>query len=410
MCTLHACGNEFPADGECSLKLGGDPGLCAGCPDGRPLDFNSSMIRTPPGADPGNLSLEVIETICTFQPMDELFAELGPAGNYTWAYVATITGVHRVWPGLPIARGLDGGDPELGDCRIFDPRIRPWFIAGSSGPKDVVIVLDTSDVLVAELQADDQDFRSVFDRIIERTAICSVGDINACQLQVLRGDKSECPDIFEERPCFHLVSAKKFYTVDLEHKLPFEEAADACIQLGGRLAEPLSDEEHTMLSGLATREGCWIGLRKDTRDVPFIWRWLESKEDAEQPFPVRDVEHTLWASRAKGEDDCAAVDRRGRTKNVFETDCERKMEFICEFDESSSPDRCLGDDILRVDKGYDPVVPRISDCSDYELALIASTSVVPATRDIDPAKVVCPLGEKQRTTKDVQCCCGACDV
>eukprot|EP00803_Ostreobium_quekettii_P007395 evm.model.scf_613.5 EVM.evm.TU.scf_613.5 scf_613:7565-8478(+) len=79
------------------------------------------MIRTPPGANPADLSLDVIESICTFQRMDELFAKLGPAGDYTWTYVATATGVHRVWPGLPIARGLDEGDAALGNCRIFDP-------------------------------------------------------------------------------------------------------------------------------------------------------------------------------------------------------------------------------------------------------------------------------------------------
>ena len=28
--------------------------------------------------------------------------------------------------------------------RADDPRIRPWYVAASSGPKDVVIVLDVS--------------------------------------------------------------------------------------------------------------------------------------------------------------------------------------------------------------------------------------------------------------------------
>lgn len=29
-------------------------------------------------------------------------------------------------------------------CGADDPRIRPWYVAASSGPKDVVIVLDVS--------------------------------------------------------------------------------------------------------------------------------------------------------------------------------------------------------------------------------------------------------------------------
>jgi len=30
------------------------------------------------------------------------------------------------------------------ECYGYDPRRRPWFVAASSGPKDLVLVLDTS--------------------------------------------------------------------------------------------------------------------------------------------------------------------------------------------------------------------------------------------------------------------------
>ena len=32
----------------------------------------------------------------------------------------------------------------MNGCRLFDPRIRPWFIAASTGPKDIVLVVDKS--------------------------------------------------------------------------------------------------------------------------------------------------------------------------------------------------------------------------------------------------------------------------
>ncbi|CAD7705134.1 unnamed protein product, partial [Ostreobium quekettii] len=67
-----------------------------------------------------------------------------------------------------------------------------------------------------------------------------------------------------------------------------------------------------------------------------------------------------------------------------------------------------GGDTLTVDKRRDPEVRRIKDCGDYETALAASTAVSEATKSIDPAEVVCPMGGLQKTTKDVQCCCG-CD-
>ena len=44
--------------------------------------------------------------------------------------------VFRMYPGSP------------GTCpngrNNYDPRVRPWYVAASSGPKDVILVLDTS--------------------------------------------------------------------------------------------------------------------------------------------------------------------------------------------------------------------------------------------------------------------------
>lgn len=48
-------------------------------------------------------------------------------------FYGTDNGVFRIYPGNPK------------DCsKSFDPRLRPWYVAASTGPKDVVLVLDTS--------------------------------------------------------------------------------------------------------------------------------------------------------------------------------------------------------------------------------------------------------------------------
>eukprot|EP00803_Ostreobium_quekettii_P004928 evm.model.scf_1114.2 EVM.evm.TU.scf_1114.2 scf_1114:37440-41991(+) len=146
-CSVHGCTNIIPPDAECSDLLGHSEEICGRCETrGKQLDFFQSMVRTPPGEDPEKLSAAVKESICTFQPLDKVFRETGPAGNFTWTYVATTSGVHKVYPGLAIERGFPEVDPQrpLDTCRQFDPRVRPWFNAASSGPKDVVIVLDTS--------------------------------------------------------------------------------------------------------------------------------------------------------------------------------------------------------------------------------------------------------------------------
>lgn len=156
-CTYHACGNEFGDDLVCTEILGKSD-FCEDCDvDGRLLDFSRSVVRTPKDTDPDNLSPEIIESICTFKPLDESFAEAGPKVNFTWTYVGSTTGVMRTWPGRGRQRDLEEGEGEkfLQSCRPYDPRIRPWYIAASSGPKDVVILLDTSGSMNMEIDVDD---------------------------------------------------------------------------------------------------------------------------------------------------------------------------------------------------------------------------------------------------------------
>ncbi|CAD7705133.1 unnamed protein product, partial [Ostreobium quekettii] len=93
-CTVHACANKFPPGRECSNKLGHSEEICGHCEtQGKLLDFLRSMVRTPPGEDPEVLSIEVIESVCTFQPLDEAFVKNGLAGDNVWTYIATTTGV-----------------------------------------------------------------------------------------------------------------------------------------------------------------------------------------------------------------------------------------------------------------------------------------------------------------------------
>jgi len=52
----------------------------------------------------------------------------------SWSYFGAHDGVFRMIPAF-----------HQEECGLFDPRRRPWFVAASSGPKDVVLVLDVSD-------------------------------------------------------------------------------------------------------------------------------------------------------------------------------------------------------------------------------------------------------------------------
>eukprot|EP00803_Ostreobium_quekettii_P003181 evm.model.scf_371.2 EVM.evm.TU.scf_371.2 scf_371:17986-30545(+) len=442
-CSVHACASEFRDSLVCSTRLGA-PEACASCDvDGMRLDMKRTLVRTPPGADLDALSNEVIESICTYQSIDDTIVATGPDGNYTWTYIGTTTGVMRIWPGMPRERGLTEGsrDEALGNCRTYDPRIRPWFIAASSGPKDVVVLLDTSeqddplfnfldytrflawgrqgldviwsnfyiddaglgnmttaampiyspgagngipgllvgvvgkDVLVSQLQADDEDFKGVVDRIIERTSVCYKTDLSACQYQVLRGDKAECPDTFPPAACYHLEPRGAYFTMDPSQKLPYDEADLECLALGGRLAEFNSKEEQMLVSGLASREGSWIGLSLRHDEIPLTWRWIQSGDAVEDPLK------SFASGGGEGEED---EKEGGRGGTLAGRD---------------------GQGVFTIDRRHNPVVPSISDCRDYEMALAATTKVVRAARKLDGAAVLCPFGDEERTTEEVQCCC-----
>ena len=48
-----------------------------------------------------------------------------------------------------MAPGLFVGVPAPGGCvRTYDARFRPWYSTASTGPKDIIIVLDTSGSMI----------------------------------------------------------------------------------------------------------------------------------------------------------------------------------------------------------------------------------------------------------------------
>ena len=53
------------------------------------------MIRTARDTDPNDLSPEVIESICTYQPLDPSIVEAASKANFTWTYIGTTAGVMR---------------------------------------------------------------------------------------------------------------------------------------------------------------------------------------------------------------------------------------------------------------------------------------------------------------------------
>jgi Mg-chelatase subunit ChlD len=85
---------------------------------------------------------QVIETICFTKQLDQYFIAKRAADAPFWeqfgvqptnVYFGSINGAFRIFPAQ-----------HYSSCNTYDPRIRPWYVAASSGPKNIVMILDQS--------------------------------------------------------------------------------------------------------------------------------------------------------------------------------------------------------------------------------------------------------------------------
>lgn len=144
--SFHTCDSVLPSTtcpgNEYTIRKCGT-GKEGGC--GGLFDFTSSVVSVAPGTDVDRTKDGVCSTLRAEKYMIntteseksywEGFGVLSPT-----LYYGTDDGVFRMFPGNP------GTCP--GGFNSYDPRLRPWYIAASSGPKDVILILDTSRSMV----------------------------------------------------------------------------------------------------------------------------------------------------------------------------------------------------------------------------------------------------------------------
>lgn len=126
------------------LRCGdGSDGGCSGL-----FDFTSPMVSIAKGDFSSSLYSppdRMKDGVCATMPGDEFIINVREEQAEYWSkfnvvsptyYYGNEDGVFRILPGTP-------ADCPTGQSE-YDPRIRPWFVAASSGPKDIILVLDTS--------------------------------------------------------------------------------------------------------------------------------------------------------------------------------------------------------------------------------------------------------------------------
>jgi Mg-chelatase subunit ChlD len=107
-------------------------------------DTTSSKVSIPESVTESDADVikGVVETACytrlaeaymiqKYKESEGIWAERNMKPS--WTYFGAHDGLFRSVPAL-----------HQRDCGAFDPRRRPWFVAASSGPKDVLLVIDVS--------------------------------------------------------------------------------------------------------------------------------------------------------------------------------------------------------------------------------------------------------------------------
>jgi len=135
------CGTRYPYQ-TCPAS-GLDIAACGDC--GGLFDYTVTSVRLAESVrtdgDNNPLDDEVKETVCYTRHLEEWLVSKNADNEATQVYGDRLpqmyfgghNGAFRIFP----ARHSE-------QCGSYDTRERPWYVAASSGPKDVVLVLDTS--------------------------------------------------------------------------------------------------------------------------------------------------------------------------------------------------------------------------------------------------------------------------
>ena len=149
--SFHECKSTFDeATKECRMDYVADCRNVEGGGCGKIYDFSQTNVRVPSTllnaqtSQPEDAHLK--EDLCYSNTMTETFRSAAIDLQRTsdkilqppQTFFGTSNGMFRIWPAQ---------HSEV--CGVLDTRIRPWFVAASSGPKDVVIVIDKSGSMAA---------------------------------------------------------------------------------------------------------------------------------------------------------------------------------------------------------------------------------------------------------------------
>jgi hypothetical protein len=139
---LDTCGNKLPDawDSTCDRAMAGDTQGCE-CKGTRMA--KTIVVKAMNGEFDSNAERNAanLAAFAAGKPMLDAFEAAAASQDYEnkWMYFGAVDGAYALYPGRlwPREKGSDCG-------KKYDPRIRPWYLSASNGPKNVIFILDSS--------------------------------------------------------------------------------------------------------------------------------------------------------------------------------------------------------------------------------------------------------------------------
>ncbi|QDZ18890.1 voltage-dependent calcium channel subunit [Chloropicon primus] len=217
----------------------------------------------------------------------------------------------------------------------------------SSGGKHMLGVVGVD----VPLQSLDQNFgthyQSLLGSLMMRSRACFYSTPDACEMQMLRQEGSCAPDLPKDRCCYRQSSSTKTF-VKVSYAESYHDAAQYCEQFpDGQLAVPSSASEYEFLSGIAPRDGAWVGLTQQdgSAEPSGGWQWIDRSSAGHPWQPMMNGMVNIWGSGQPnnfgGAENCGVMDSRGSRNNIKDENCNERFPFICQFRSSNDTDvRC----------------------------------------------------------------------
>eukprot|EP01023_Acetabularia_acetabulum_P044323 TRINITY_DN444_c0_g2_i11.p1 TRINITY_DN444_c0_g2~~TRINITY_DN444_c0_g2_i11.p1 ORF type:complete len:816 (-),score=129.60 TRINITY_DN444_c0_g2_i11:103-2550(-) len=145
-CIPNRCSNVLGPDAQCGIDLG-NSSFC-GNTQGTMYSMDSGTTGIAlPSESPTNLSSGLKASICLMNHLEStVIPALTTRNISSWSYFGTEQGAIWTFPGRIRTRNEALSDMKQWNyCEKYDPRTRPWYHEGATGPLDIVMAVDISD-------------------------------------------------------------------------------------------------------------------------------------------------------------------------------------------------------------------------------------------------------------------------